>query len=597
MRLSLRNRFLLPTLGLIVLGMGILTFISYEKSRQAIEQATKEQMALVLKATKNNIDTTLNIFKVLISGWTDEPLFQTAAQAASGSQSAASASMQLLDLVKKYPYFERINLLNKKGLVVASSAAKSAGKLNLGDRLYFQEALQGKTNISEVLVSKVTHKPVAMVSAPLKEEGKVTGVLSGVINLENFAKTYLDPVKMGKTGFIYLVAGDGTLLTHRDKSLILKMNLNKFDYGRRMLAEKSGTINYIFTGENKIASFTSLKELNCLLVINAARNELLAPVQRVKWISLALSVSMVVIVGLVIFFLARSLTKPINRAVESLLECAGQVGAASAQVAAASQQSAADSSQQAASLEEAASSLEELASMSRANAENAHQANILMTDTGRMVDEANNSMADLTESMAAISQASGETAKIIKTIDEIAFQTNLLALNAAVEAARAGEAGAGFAVVADEVRNLAMQAAESAKNTADLIEGTVTKVQAGSVLVDKTSQAFSQAAVSTVKAKDLVAEIASASQEQAQGVNQINAAISQMDLVVQRHAANSEESAGASQELNSQAEMMKVLVGDLVSVIGGRGQSDEGFATTEEDDIPPEPKLLSLDDQ
>jgi methyl-accepting chemotaxis protein len=597
MRLSLRNRFLLPTLGLVVLGTAVLTFISYEKSRQAIEQAAKEQMALVLEATKNNIDTTLNIFKVLISGWSDEALFQAAAQAPPDSQSSASASMQLVDLVKKYPYFERINILNKTGLVIASSNTKSAGKLNLGDRLYFQEALQGKTNISQVLVSKVTHQPVAMVSAPLKEEGKITGVISGVINLHVFEKAYLDPVKMGKTGFIYLVAGDGRLLTHRDKSLVYKVNLNKFAYGRKMLAEKSGTINYIFKGEEKIASFRSLKELHCLLVINAAQNELLAPVQRVKWLSLALSASMVVIVGLVIFFLARSITRPIGRAGESLLECAAQVGAASAQVAAASQQSASDSSQQAASLEETSASLEELESMSRGNAENAHQANILMTDTGRMVDEANTSMADLTASMAAISQASGETAKIVKTIDEIAFQTNLLALNAAVEAARAGDAGAGFAVVADEVRNLALRAAESAKNTADLIEGTVTKVQTGSMLVAKTSQAFSQAAVSTAKAKDLVAEIAAASQEQAQGVNQINAAISQMDLAVQRNAANSEESAGASQELNSQAEMMKILVGDLVAVIGGRAQRNGDLAGAGEREIPPEPKLLSFDDQ
>ncbi|MBI4644418.1 MAG: hypothetical protein HY790_11440 [Deltaproteobacteria bacterium] len=352
------------------------------------------------------------------------------------------------------------------------------------------------------------------------------------------------------------------------------MKLNEFDYGRKMLAEKSGTINYTFNGDQKIASFTSFKELKCLLVINAAVDELLAPVQRIKWINLALSGSMVVIVGLVIFFLARSTTKPIGRAVDSLLECAEQVGAASTQVAAASQQLAAGSSQQAASLEETSASLEELASMSQSNAENANQANILMTETGRIVDQANTSMADLTESMREISQASGETAKIVKTIDEISFQTNLLALNAAVEAARAGEAGAGFAVVADEVRNLALRAAEAAKNTAHLIEGTVTKVQAGSEVVDRTSQAFSQAAVSAGKAKELVAEIAAASHEQAQGVGHINKAITEMDQVVQRNAANSEQSAGASQELNSQAELMKGLVGDLVSAVGGLSQKN-----------------------
>jgi methyl-accepting chemotaxis protein len=576
MRLSLRNRFLVPTIVLIILGTSILTFVSYDKSRQAIEQAAKEQMGLVLDATKNNIDATINIFKVLISGWTDEMLFQTAAQAAPDSQSASSASMQLIELVKKYPYFERINIANKEGAIVASTEPKLI-KVNIAGRAYFKEGMQGKINVSEVIISKATKQPVALVSAPLREGGKIVGVLSGAINLGNFEKTYLNPVKMGKTGFIYMVgATDGVLLTHPDKSLVFKTKLKEFDFGRKMLAEKAGIISYSFKGEEKIAAFASLKELHCLLVMNAAVDELLAPVKKIRWINLVLSASMVIIVGLVIFLLSRSITRPIGRAVESLLECAGQVGAASSQVAAASQQLASGSSQQAASLEGTSASLEELASMAQSNSQNANQANMLMGDTGRIVDQANTSMADLTESMKEISQASNETAKIIKTIDEISFQTNLLALNAAVEAARAGEAGAGFAVVAEEVRNLAMRAAEAAKNTANLIEGTVTKIQAGSALVDKTSQDFSQAAVSTGQAKDLVAEIAAASHEQAEGVDHINKAVIEMDQVVQRNAANSEESAGASQELNSQAEILKGLVGDLVSVVGGLSQKNGG---------------------
>jgi methyl-accepting chemotaxis protein len=177
-------------------------------------------------------------------------------------------------------------------------------------------------------------------------------------------------------------------------------------------------------------------------------------------------------------------------------------------------------------------------------------------------------MGELTHSMEEISKASEETSKIIKTIDEIAFQTNLLALNAAVEAARAGEAGAGFAVVADEVRNLAMRAAEAARNTADLIEGTVKKVKDGGDLVATTNEAFAEVAQSAAKVGELVGEIAAASNEQAQGIGQVNTAVAEMDKVVQQNAANAEESASASEEMSAQAEQMKGYVEELVALVG-----------------------------
>ncbi|HET6490136.1 MAG TPA: methyl-accepting chemotaxis protein [Syntrophales bacterium] len=269
------------------------------------------------------------------------------------------------------------------------------------------------------------------------------------------------------------------------------------------------------------------------------------------------------------FFLSLSITRPVTRVVSSLSEAAEQVSSASSQVSSASQSLAEGSSEQAASIEETSSSLEEMSSMTKQNADNASAADKLMKESRQMVDKANNSMIELTQSMEDISKASDETSKIIKTIDEIAFQTNLLALNAAVEAARAGEAGAGFAVVANEVRNLAMRAAEAAKNTAGLIEGTVKKVKEGSELVERTNGAFSEVSRSAAKVADLVSEIAAASSEQAQGIDQVNKAVSEMDKVTQQNAANAEESASASEEMNAQAEQMKVIAAELQGIVGG----------------------------
>ena len=277
--------------------------------------------------------------------------------------------------------------------------------------------------------------------------------------------------------------------------------------------------------------------------------------------------------------MARSISKPINRAIEGLSEVSEQVSSASAQVASASQSLAEGTSQQAAGIEETSSSVEEMSSMTRQNADNANQANTLMVGMSSVVDEANHAMKELTQSMNEISQASEETAKIIKTIDEIAFQTNLLALNAAVEAARAGEAGAGFAVVADEVRNLAMRAADAAKNTSNLIEGSVKKIKSGSEIVARTNEAFGKVAQGAKKESELAGEIAAASQEQSQGIEQINKTVSEMEKVIQKNAANAEESASAAEEMSSQAHQMKGFVSELTMLV--RGQKGNGFVSLE----------------
>jgi methyl-accepting chemotaxis protein len=269
------------------------------------------------------------------------------------------------------------------------------------------------------------------------------------------------------------------------------------------------------------------------------------------------------------WMMARSIALPIDRIIKSLGTGSDEIASASSQVSSASQSLAEGASEQAASIEETSASLEEMASMTQQNADNANQANQLMTEANQVVGRANGEMAQLTESMSEISKASEETQKIVKTIDEIAFQTNLLALNAAVEAARAGEAGAGFAVVADEVRNLAIRAAEAARNTSELIDDTSRRVQDGSSLVSKANEAFTEVAGSSVKVGDIVGEIAAASSEQAQGVEQINKAVTEMDKVVQQNAASAEESASASEEMNAQAEQMKSMVLELVELVEG----------------------------
>ncbi len=292
-----------------------------------------------------------------------------------------------------------------------------------------------------------------------------------------------------------------------------------------------------------------------------------------------------IVIGVVVslflgIFLSLSITRSLNRVIGGLSEASEQVSSAASQVSSASQSLAAGASQQAASVEETSASLEEMSSMTRQNATHAGEADALMKQANQVVGKANAAMDHLTTSMQDISRASIETSKIIKTIDEIAFQTNLLALNAAVEAARAGEAGAGFAVVADEVRNLAMRAADAAKNTAILIEGTVTKIADGTALVETSNDAFRDVANNAGKVGELIGEIAAASHEQAQGIEQVNLAVTEMDKVTQQNAATAEESAASSEELNAQAEEMKSFVAELAAMVSGKEAVSAGMLRT-----------------
>jgi methyl-accepting chemotaxis protein len=286
-----------------------------------------------------------------------------------------------------------------------------------------------------------------------------------------------------------------------------------------------------------------------------------------RWL-IAFSILVAVAVSGVVLIFVRGVHRKLRNAVHELKEGAEQVAGAAEQISSSSQSLAQGASEQAASLEETSASSTEITSMTQQNAGHARAAADLMSETSAVVGQANHSLEQMQNSMREINASSDKIGKIIKVIDEIAFQTNILALNAAVEAARAGEAGMGFAVVADEVRNLAQRSAQAAKDTAALIEESITRSKEGAGKLNEVSSAISNVTDGAQKAHTLVNEVKAGSEEQARGVAQIAKAIVQMEQVTQKSAASTEEIASTGEQMRAQASTLNAVVGQLQEMVG-----------------------------
>lgn len=314
-----------------------------------------------------------------------------------------------------------------------------------------------------------------------------------------------------------------------------------------------------------LAEETAVAGMKDMETVAAGTNALLSWASMLTLIGLCISA----VTGILLaYFITRAITKPINRIITTLDEGSTQVNAAAQQVAASSEQLSQGASEQASSLEETSASLEEMTSMTRQNADNAKQASKGANVAREAAGEGRTAMARMADAIGRIKQSSDETAKILRTIDEIAFQTNLLALNAAVEAARAGDAGKGFAVVAEEVRSLAHRSAEAAKNTAGLIEDAQRNANNGVEVSSEVASILERIAKSAEDVAHLADEVSAATDEQSRGISQLNTAVSQMDQVTQSNAASAEEAASASEELSAQSTQLGEMVVQLLAIVG-----------------------------
>jgi methyl-accepting chemotaxis protein len=589
MKLSLTGK----VIGLIILTtliVGGATFGSalYFLSKEYNEQAEKG-ISVSAALTQANMDGLKGKLKSSAVSFAGRPDIANAVDKRDGAY--------LKGLGKEFTVnygLDFVTISDREGKVIARSHSDKAGD-SIANQINVKKALAGEATvgIEEGTVVKLSLRA----GAPVKIDGRIVGCITPGIDLTG-SNDYVDNIKKNLGVECTIFKNDERVSTtlERDGKRLVGTKMDNRRVIETVLQEGKTFLNRNrIMGKDYDTAYWPIigadGKNTGMFFIGKDRAALTNSIRNVVWTILISLLIIGFIMAAVGWSLARSTVRPVYRTTEFLNKTAEEVTSAANQIAVSSQSLAEGASEQASSLEETSASLEEMSSMTKRNAENSNQAKAMMAQTRQIVEKVDSHMNRMAGAIAEITKTSEETGKIIKTIDEIAFQTNLLALNAAVEAARAGEAGAGFAVVANEVRSLALRAAEAARNTNGLIENTLKAVKQGNELTSATQEAFRENVEIAGKVGQLIDEIASASQEQAQGITQINVAVSEMDKVTQQTAATAEESASASEELTAQAAQMKGAVGDLAVVIGGGDRAgDRGRSVRGREEAPPRPQ-------
>ncbi len=414
----------------------------------------------------------------------------------------------------------------------------------------------------------------------------------------------IESIKYDGSNYIWINDYDDNMIYHptlkgNQENLADKNGVKFVSEGTELAKEKgTGLVHYYWTkqGESsstyfpKISFFRSYPTWKWIIGTGIYVDDINNTIQSTfLQVLLANIIITVLIISLVLFTIIREIVTSMDKIVYDLEASAGEVSAASSQLDAASEKLAEGSTEQAASIQETSSTLEETSSMVQQNRENTKQAAVLAKQSKEYASNSNTEMLKMMESMEDLKKSSAEISKIIKVIDEIAFQTNILSLNAAVEAARAGDAGKGFAVVAEEVRSLAQRSAQAAKDTTVIIESNITLSERGVEMAKEVQKSVSEIDDQSKKVSELLDEIAVATDEQAQGVAQINKAIAQMEVVLSSNAATAEESSSASKALYGQTINLNQIIGKLNEIVKGQKDTLTNYQST----ISKKPKATS----
>ncbi|MBD5779519.1 Cache 3/Cache 2 fusion domain-containing protein [Pelagicoccus sp. NFK12] len=557
MTFKLRDKFVISAIALILIAIGSLALVSRYLFSDALETAVESQAVHDAQRTAKHLDGWLEERKSIIDNWSSD----------------IQQSEDLLDTLKakleSQTFLSNLSLLGPDGKVLASSHPYPTAAENLLAKTVSSLGPESAFTEIEYLKSE-SEAFVFLVGKRFERDGQICR-LAGKLSLAYIHSQFIGDIKIGSDGYAFIVHENALVVDHPNPDHVGTLNFMDFDWGRQIIEQKTGFIEYKFEGRPKIGAMHPIDSSAWIIGVTAYEDDVYSSLSTFAYTSLLVAIVICLIAAGLISWVTSVIIKPIHGIISGLGEAGENIRSASQQVSTISQLLSNSSSQQASSVEETAAAIEEISQKTNSNASKANRAESELNE--KAIASLNTVSDQVEQARAAIKETSNsasETLKVVNTIDEIAFQTNLLALNAAVEAARAGAAGSGFAVVADEVRALAGKAAAAARTSGELINRSHRSVQHVSELNEQIAQSMQENLQISQNLSASMVEISEDSNEQARSIEEISVSMSNVDRMTQENVASSEESAAAAEQLFAQAEQMNDFMGKLQAVLDGK---------------------------